>query len=396
MGRNGIGRCLRGDGVRGHRCSEQTDEGIALDSTDARHHAPFIHPRRDAYLGRARRLAALFLSLTQGLWFIAFVWAVQNGARLTPTFSVLGLAGIFFIAARVGRTAEIALALSDRLSGLEWAPPPGEIARRLVMELLVPLGLFALAFLLRENGAAVFACLAAVALLELADRVLALGSWRHANVHPDLLVSLMSGSPDGAVEKFAAQRDLTGLSLEVSALAIAGVSIRGGNVRALRALGEALESKQNDAAARRALAVVRADLARAENAATASMEEARALALVPVGHPRRLALALFVATAALEQRDGESAAKALGLLHSRDVPIPAGRVLVNWLLLQAADMIADEALAKRVREALRAFDVRRVARGMTVESAADSPDPYARWIHRAHAELSSGVIAGKP
>src|SRR5690606_26495982 len=112
---------------------------------DARHHAPFIHPRRDQYLARARRLAALFLSLTQAAWFVAFVLVVKDGSPLTPTLSILGLAGIFFIAARVGRTAEIALAVSDALSNFPWAPPAREIVRRSLLELGLPLLFFALA-----------------------------------------------------------------------------------------------------------------------------------------------------------------------------------------------------------------------------------------------------------
>lgn len=358
--------------------------------------APFVHPRRDGYLARARRIAALALSLAQAAWFVAFVVAVQNGMPLNVPIAILGLAGIFLIASRVSQTADIALGICDRLAGLERAPDWGSITVRAGLHLVLPFLLLGVGFTFAASPPIVFGSLAGIALIEAYYRLWGHTVWNHAPIYFESLKPLLRGDPAAALEKLKAARELSPISIEETSLALSGMAIRSNKRGALEDLVEYLETREESSPAdargvfTRTLAVARADLARMRNAEDAGAVEAEALRLTPVGHPRRLALGLFVATAALEDEDPESAIKALSLLHTRDVVRSPGRVLVNWLLLEAARQTNNLSLAGACREALRTFDLQRISRMITVDTLRAENDPYARWIVRAHEALAHG------
>ncbi len=361
--------------------------------------APFLHPRRDGYLRRARVLAALFLSVAQACWFIAYAAAIQSGTVLTPALSVLGLAGIFLVASRASHASDVALAVVDRASGLESAPSLLEILRRFGGEIAAPMLLLALGFLGRDSDNAIVFAIVGIIAIEACWRLAGLGVWRDARIHQPLLHALFTRSVESGMAELSVASDLQGRDLEASALAVAGVALREDKDRVLEQLTHYLDAQvdrtpvggEQHRIAERTRAVVRADLARQRDAATAGLPEAEALRLVPVGHPRRLALGLFVATAALDQDDPASAIKALRLLHSRDVVITTGRVLVNWLLMTAADRMEDADLSVACRKALASFDARRIAENMTVDSLRAQNDPYARWIIKAREALAKGA-----
>lgn len=355
-------------------------------------HPPFVHPRRDPYLARARRLAALFLSLVQAAWFAAFVVLIQSGVPLTFTTGLLGIAGMLLIATRIQSAADISLGLVDRLAGIEYAPARGDILRRFLAELAVPFAILAVGLSLIHRPILVHAALATLVLQELIIRVLRVDHWNRARIDPEVLEALLRESPEAAVNRLAEERRMRPRDLEATALALSGIAIRKSASPLLAGLEKTLESvvataHAPDPVSERALAVVRADRARLSDPNGASPLEANALRLAPAGHPRRLALALFVSTAALDQDDPQSALKALSLLHSRDVLFPAGRVLVNWLTLQAAQTLQQADLVEACQQALRSFDVRRVVRSISLEATNNSDDAYARWIRRAAREL---------
>jgi hypothetical protein len=143
----------------------------------------------------------------------------------------------------------------------------------------------------------------------------------------------------------------------------------------------------------RLAAIVRSDHARLLDPTDAAESEAEALVRLPASHPRRLAFCLFVATAALEHDDPESAVKALRLLHSRDVMPSPARLLVNWLLGEAARRSGDAELAARCEEALRSYDLRREAEVLTAEDF-EANDPYALWVGRARRSMTGGGGGG--
>lgn len=356
-------------------------------------HAPFRHPRRDRYLGRARATAAMALSLLQAAWFVAFVLAIQGGTELTATLSVLGLAGIFFIAGRTGQAADVSLGMIDRMAGMDSAPLPTDILRRLVIGFLLPLGFLWGGFFLRESAPAIYICLAGLLASEAVFRLGGHTVWRSAQIPFPVLKELLRGSPQAAFEVLRGAVPKSARELEASALGISGIAIQRKNTVVLENLEEFLvEEKERRGEgeamiADRSIAVVRADRARLIDAESSGEEEAEALRQIPAGHPRRLAYGLFVATAALDQEDPESALKALRLLHSRDVVRASGRVLVNWLMLEAAGQKKDLLLQNACKTALKTFDLHRVARAISVEEASGKDDPYSRWILRAREEL---------
>ncbi len=372
---------------------------MADQSTQSNPYAPFVHPRRDRYLSRARHSAALFLSLVQAAWFVAYLLAIRAGTPLSPPFAILGLAGIFLIASRAGQAAEIALGISDRLASMETAPSRAEILRRTLMALVFPFALMTTGFLVRERPELVYASIISLIVFEGIFRLGGHTVWRGKQIAPAVLKELLRGSAENAVRALSEQPALTPDQIEVSALAISGISLRTKNVSGMRALEEMLNQKaaasspEEKSIIERALAVIRADLARLDNDEAAAEPEARALRLVPVGHPRRLALGLFVATAALDQEDPESALKALQLLHSRDVIRSTGRVLVDWLMLQAARSAEDTQAAKACSKALKTFDLERVTRDMHIESLRGENDAYSRWMVKAREDLKSGGVS---
>jgi hypothetical protein len=356
--------------------------------SDPLHLAPLPHPRRDPYLGRARFLAAAFLSVSQALWFVAFIVAIQGGTPLTPLLSVLGLAGIFVIASRSAEAAELALAIVDRGAGLETAPSGLDLVRRFLVGTVIPFGILTAGFLGRGHALAIGLALGALLFMEILFRFGGVARWRGANIPFPALKALLAGSVGEAMDHLQKARDLQGRDLETSALAVASSAIREERADVLERLRDYLEERASgEAAAQRALAVIRADHARMLEAEDAALREAEALRLVPVGHPRRLSLVLFVATSALEEQDPESAAKALRLLHSRDTVVSTGRVVADWLLLKAAEMTQDDGLSLACRRALLTFDLRRAVRDIDTASLRRQDDPYARWICRAHDDL---------
>lgn len=309
---------------------------------------------------------------------------------------LLGLFGLFFIASRANLLLDIALGLMDRLDRIESAPRWQEIVLRLVAGILVPAGMLLVGFAGRDSFAIVIGTIAGLGLVELVFRISGLRRWRKVELHFPTLKSLLLESVESAARELASAKDLKGKDLEASALAVASAAIRESKTGVLLNLEESLQLRAEESRgqdrlfAERALALVRADYARLVDPASSAVQEAEALRLLPVGHPRRLALGLFVATAALEQDDPTSAVKALGLLQNRDVSLASARVLVNWLLMQAADKLEDAALSVRCRNALMTFDLRREAGRMNINDIDSAADPYVRWIRRAREALLRG------
>lgn len=361
-------------------------------------HPPFLHPRRDPYFAWPRRTAAFFLSLVQAAWFVAILTAVKAGTPLDFSMILLGLAGVFVIAAKSSLAIDLALGWMDWRHGLSSAPAGGEILRRFLMGLMVPFALLSLGFLGRGDTGAVVASLGALVAAEMIFRILGMGRWRGGIIPRAIIRPLLTDRLSDAMGEFRKHPFTTDTNLETTALAISGLSIRNRDTRTLGTLEEELERRIadpqgiNPATLERTLAVVRADHQRLATPEEAGPAEAEALRQIPAGHPRRLALGLFVATAALDQEDPESAEKALAMLHSRDVVFSTARVLVDWLLLQAALQRQHKELEQDCLAALRTFNVPRELKLLNMEALGAQDDAYARWLKRAKDGLQERFV----
>jgi hypothetical protein len=355
-------------------------------------HPPFLHPRRDGHFAGARRMSAIFLSIAQAAWFVTFIIAIESGTELDMWVSLLGLVGLFLIASKTRLMGEIALAEVDRKAGLTSAPAPAENLRRFLLGVVLPFALLGLAFAARDRPGVMIGLLAVAAGIEIALRVGMLRGSERGRIHTPTLRALLTETPEQALKELRGAEDLTDAQLEASALAVAGVAIRQHKADVLAGLEDDLEQRAQKESGRQSFfvrlrAVVRADHMRLVDPENAGPAEAEALRLVPAGHPRRLALGLFVATAALDQQDPQSALKALTLLHTRDAMFSTARVLINWLMLQAARQSEDVQLAERCSNAMKTFDLRREALRLNMENLGSTNDPYARWMIKAREDM---------
>lgn len=213
--------------------------------------------------------------------------------------------------------------------------------------------------------------------------------WQKTIIPFPVLRPLLLGRLDEAVSALRSQEQAPPLRTEISALAIASAAVSKENTSVLEQLERTLENLPSSAPIARALAVVKADRARLSDPVSAAAAEAEALRMIPAGHPRRLSLALFVACAALDQGDGESAVKALRMLHSRDVVYTTSRAVIDWLLMEGAKMAGDESLAGRCHNALRGYQLGKVASMVNTDVLPNGDDPYQRWITRAKEGLQT-------
>lgn len=353
---------------------------------------PFLHPRRDPYLGRARRLAALFLSLVSAAWLGAFTIVLQAGAEPGFSFFLLAIAGILVILSRMMLVTELAMAWTDSRAGIESAPPRGEIIRRFLLGVAAPLAILALGFAGHHSDAIVLLAIGGVILSELLFKFGPHARWREGQLYPPVLKTLLLGELDGAVEAMEEAGAMELKSLEATMLAISGMAIRRRNPAIHGRLVALLNSREPRDERERAVferlkAVITADRERIDQPEVAATVEAQALRIVPAGHPRRLPLALFVATAALDRDEPDGAIKALSLLHSRDVTATAGRMIVNWLLFESARRAGEPALETACREALAGYRVRRLANSLTLDDSHSIGDAYDRWLRKAKRSL---------
>ena len=351
---------------------------------------PFLPLRRDPHFGRARRRAAGILSVAQAAWFLTFLEGVRNGMHLTPAVCFLGILGLITITTKAELVGELALAVVDAQAGLPTAPPGAEVLRRGLLGVALQFALLWLAYALADNPVAMGLTVAAMGAAQMAFWALGYSRWRKHEIAPAVLKALLTDQPDRALEALKASPPTDQKQLNASALAIAGVAIRKNRPALIEELEEVLPTQT--AGTEEILAVLRADRKRLIAPEEAAVDEARALRLIGPGHPRRLALVLFVTTAALEQGDGESAMKALRLLHTREVPAGASRLLVNWLLWQAARMAGDDAQAAGALDYIRRFPRRLMASIQFPDLKPDSPDPYAIWMKKAEAGLGELAV----
>lgn len=348
---------------------------------------PFLPLRRDAHFGRARRAAAGVLSIAQAAWFLTFLEGVRNGMALTPEICFVGILGLITIATKAELVGELALAVVDAKAGLPNAPSGTEVLRRGLLGVALPFGFLWLAYSLSGNPVAMGLTVAAMGAAQMTFWLLGFSRWRKDDVEPEVLKALLTDQPDRALEAFKCAIPADPGQLSATALGIAGVAIRKDRPGLLRDLQEVLAALPAAARTDELRAVVHADLCRLTEPEEAALDEARALRLIGPGHPRRLALVLFVSTAALEQGDGESALKALRLLHTREVPGAASRLLVNWLLLEAARMAGNEAIAANALRHVRLFPRQLAASIRFPDLKPESRDPYAIWMRKAEVGL---------
>ncbi|MCC5876963.1 MAG: hypothetical protein JJU11_12150 [Candidatus Sumerlaeia bacterium] len=363
-----------------------------MDWTPREHFTPLPSPRRDGYLGRARILAAGFLTTVSAIWTIAFMQGL--GGEDVDLFPILLLfiVGLLVLFTKISLVAELALAWVDLRHELESAPNGREITMRFLTGIAGPFAILALGFLGRDSTAIILVCIGAVLIAEFFFKFGPYGRWWKGEIYLPTLKALLRGRISVAADELAHADDLSGANMEASYLAVAGMAIRIKEPKILKQLLEQLATVHpTDPKERltheRLMAVLCADRARLEDPDNAGVREAEALRLIPIGHPRRLPLALFVATEALDNDDGESAIKALSLLHSRDIPTAVGRILVNWLLLQAAVQVGQKELEAACHNALRTFKVRRLAGALSINADSVGGDSYDRWLKKAKSSL---------
>lgn len=354
--------------------------------------APFPHPRRDPHLGKARRAASLFLAVISAGWLGAITLALQWGTEFTFSFLLLGIAGVFIILSRMSLVAETAMAWTDSAAGIEFAPPRGEIIRRFLIGAGAPLLILALGFAGHQSDAIVLLAIGAIILAEMIFKLGPYSHWQEGQVHPAVLKSLLLGELDKAADALESAGNIDPKSLETTCLGLSGMAIRRKRPdlhgRLITWLGNRPAGNGEDQTiTERLRAVITADRERIDQPDSAPAVEAEALRIVPAGHPRRLPLALFVATAALDRGEPDGAIKALSLLHSRDVTASAGRILVNWLLLESARQAGEAGLEAACREALADFRVRRLAGALTIDESHAAGDAYDRWLRKAKLSL---------
>lgn len=371
-----------------------------MDWSPREFHTPLVSPRRDGYLGKARVLAAAFLSLTSAAWLLAFTLGLQKEDPELFPIILLFIVGLLVLFNKITLISELALAWVDRKHGLDGAPTGREMIMRFLQGVVGPFAILAMGFLGRESTAVILVCIGAVLLAEFFFKFGPYGRWWKGEIHLPALKALLQGRISAAADELAHADHLESANLEASYLAVAGMAIRVKQGKILQQLVEQLttlhptEPREREIQ-ERLMAVLCADRARLEDPNNAGIKEAEALRLIPVGHPRRLPLSLFVATKALDNNDGESAIKALSLLHSRDVPTAVGRILVNWLMMEGARTTGTENLVKACEEALSTFNVRRLASSMSLNPDATGGDSYDRWIRKARKALENYQPSGQ-
>ncbi len=366
-------------------------------SDQSRFQPPFLHPRKDPYLKKATSTAAFLLSTAQALWLLVFVLGIMWGKELSIEMIILGILGMVLITIKSKPAGHIALGYFDYKYGLQLAPSLKDIVRRVTYELIFPATLLFLGFSSWGQTWLVWLSIAAVIIAEVLIVLGGHGQWKSHPVPPSIIVKLMRGKPEEALEILEKNVFTNPNRLELTCLAIAGVAVKDQRRDILESILEIVEKKPLEdsntelrKAAVRVTNVVKADIARMENPETAGPAEAIALRDLPASHPRRLSLSLFVATSALESEDYESAEKALMLLHSRDVMQASPRLLANYLLLVASDTLKEKDLSDKIRESFRSFRINTHIDGLKLDRSRQLEDPYTRWVVKACTDLQDG------
>jgi hypothetical protein len=366
-----------------------------MPTTSIEYFAPLPHPRRDPLLRKARLGAAAICALANGGMFGLALFGISHGAEMNLAAIAVLLVALLIIGTRLPMLVEILIGVTDRAEGLESAPSSQDITRRLVVGVLAPWFIGGLALMHLGDLQVGFWCLAALLVLDIMYRFGGFSRWQSAPIATDILRAVFASDADRGALAFAQSPLLGAREFEVSALIVASLAIRRKSAHALDVLlGVARRRLEEyggatDPRIQRTLLILEADRARLDDILAASEQEARALRETNAGHPRRLSLALFVATAALETDQPRAAIDALTRLHSRDVSASTARVVVNCLLREAARRTGDDSLLERTRRALSTFNLRREAEAISTEDLDDSveSDPYARWVTRVKAEL---------
>ncbi len=357
--------------------------------------APLVHPRRDPLLRKARLAAAGVCAVANGGMFWLGLYGVMNGAPLNLATVAVFAVALIVVGTRLPILVELFIGILDRDEHLESAPPLGEVLSRMVVGVALPWCVATLALTRLGSTEAGFWALLALLVLDVVYRFCGFGGWRGPHIATDILRAVVSQDAERGALAFAQAATATPREFETSALVVSSLAIRRGSRHVLDVLHGAAQRRLSEPGAaenphlRRTLLILEADRARMEDTLASSEPEARALRETGAGHPRRLSLALFVATAALETDQPRAAIDALARLHSRDVMPAAARVVVNWLLREAARRAGDEALAERCRLALSTFNLRREAGAISTEQPGVAPhdDPYSRWIARAKEDM---------
>lgn len=364
--------------------------------------APLVHPRRDPLLMKARIAAAGVCAVANGGMFWLGLYGVMNGAPLNLATIAVFVVSLVVVGTRLPILVELFLGILDRDEHLDSAPTRGEVLSRLAVGVALPwmIATFALTRLGDlETG---FWALIGLLLLDVVYRFGGFAGWRGPRIGTEILRAVFAHDAERGALAFAQSVTSSPREFETGALVVASLAIRRGSRHVLDVLLGVTQRRLAEPGAaenphlRRTLLILEADRARMDDVIAASEPEARALRETGAGHPRRLSLALFVATAALDTDQPRAAIDALSRLHSRDVMPSTARVVVNWLLREAARRAGDEALAERCRNALATFNLRREAGAISTGQPGEAPqdDPYSRWIQRAKEELQHGPAPG--
>ncbi|MDX2175822.1 MAG: hypothetical protein SF028_05070 [Candidatus Sumerlaeia bacterium] len=370
---------------------------IRFEPEDPPHCAPLVHPARDPLTRRARLSAILLCGIAGAGVLAAALVGAMRGEGLDPlVLAVVATAGIV-VASRLPLLTEILLGILDRAEALENAPDSADVLRRLALGVLAPWLLSFLAVMRLRDPAETLAVLLLILLAEAAYRLGGMSRWRGTPLETDVLKAVFTDDLDRGLMAITQAKHLTPREFEANTLAVEGMALGRENRHAIglllgvarRRLERTRDYSLPEREVERTVLILEADLARLQDAEGAVAEEAKALRALGPGHPRRLALALFVATSALEIGQPEAALKALRRLHAREVVTEAGRLLVNWLLSEAAHRAGDLAMREKAERAMKTFNVRRIASTIAVDELKGGidRDPYARWIVRARDAL---------
>ncbi|MEO8376867.1 MAG: hypothetical protein ABI579_04285 [Candidatus Sumerlaeota bacterium] len=343
-----------------------------------------------------RFLAAAFLSVVNACWFVGFAWAVSNGTKLTALFSFTAILGLIWISLRTREASELSFAVVDRLYKFEMAPSSGDILFRFIVGCAAPALCLVVAFLAREREVVMLAALLLFAFSEAVFRLSGARQWRSSRIHFPVMRTLLTGTPNAAVQALEADNPLRGPSLEMTVLAISSAALRENSAGMIPRLVDYLDSlsisgEQDRKIVERLRAVLRADEATMDRRDDELQLQAQALMALPPLHPRRSSFALLVATEAMEAGDHTSAIKALRMLHSCEVLGSPPRLLIDWFLAESARKIGDEQLSTRAQAAIRTFDIARVLRELNIDKVRSREDAMARMICAAHDALKASL-----
>ncbi|MCC7391189.1 hypothetical protein IT571_02385 [Candidatus Sumerlaeota bacterium] len=363
---------------------------------DERYHPPFVHPRRDPHIKRARFLASAFLSVANGVWFVGFAWLVMWGTALSPMLCFTALVGLIWIGLRAREVSELAFALVDRSHVFEMAPSHSDVLFRFIVGCVAPALCLIVAVLAHGRDGIMLVALFLFFVAEAAFRFGGLKQWRSTRIPFPVLRALLTATPNAAMQALEEEKSLRGPALEMTVLAISSAALRDNASGVLSRLIAHVESRPSantneSEIFRRLIAVLRADEAIIAKSDDMLKLQAEALMAVPPLHPRRSSLAFLVAASAMESGDHASAIKALRLLHAGEVLSSPPRLLVDWMLEESARMTGDDELVGRAQAAIRTFHVARVLSELNMNELRKRDDPMARMICTAHDALKASL-----